>query len=207
MKILKEDRDLIISMIFGDGYLNPQGYLSIRHALKNKDYVEWKYQLLKSKFNVTLPYYVSNNGYGAYELRTKTYRFIKLYRKVIYGTGRKKISNFKLLNKLTPLGLAIWYMDDGHLSQKKRDGKVHANTLYINTYISKEENQIIINYFKEKWNICFTQNHDKGFYRLRCGTKEARKFLDIVRPYVSQIPSMSHKLLIKESIHYKILKH
>lgn len=198
MKILKEDRDLLISMIFGDGYLNPQGYLSIRHAFKNKDYVEWKYQLLKAKFNVTAPYYVSNNGYGAYELRTKTYRFIKLYRKVIYGTGRKKISNLKLLNKLTPLGLAIWYMDDGSLSQKKRNGVIYANELRLCTYLPKEENQIIIDYFKNNWDIKFNQVANKGFYYLSCGTKEARKFLAIVRPYVLEVESMHYKLNIKD---------
>ncbi len=143
-------------------------------------------------------YYVDNNGYGSYELRTKTYKFIKTYRRFLYPSGRKKIDNRKLLEKLTPLGLAIWYMDDGGLSQKKRDGKVYANELMINTHLSKEENQVIIDYFQDVWGISFSQVRNRGFYRLRCGTKQARRFIDIVKPYVSQVTSMAHKLKLKD---------
>ena len=49
-----------------------------------------------------------------------------------------------MLNRLNALGIAIWYMDDGGLSQKKRNGVVHANELMLNTGLSKENNQIII---------------------------------------------------------------
>ena len=49
-------------------------------------------------------------------------------------------------------------MDDGGLSQQKdKDGHVKANELMLNTGLQKEDNQIIINYFKEVWNIHFTQ--------------------------------------------------
>lgn len=196
MKITKEKRQLLLSMAIGDGYLNNNGYLSIRHCVKQKDYLEWKMRLLKPSINTTDVYYVKNNGYGAYEFRTYTHKFIKMYRKVLYPQGKKKISR-KILNKLTPLGLSIWYMDDGGLSQKKRKGEVYANELVLNTHISKEDNQIIIDYFKDVWDINFTQVKNRGLYRLRCGTKEARKFIEIVKPYVSKVKSMEHKLKVK----------
>ena len=31
-------------------------------------------------------------------------------------------------------------------------------------------------------------------YSLCCGTKEGLKFIEIVKPYVSQVPSMIHKI-------------
>ena len=193
MKTTKEIRDIVIFMTLGDGYLHKAGYLVIKHCEKYKDYAEWKYKILKSGLNVKQPYYI-DNGYGAYELRTYTHNFIKLYRKIIYKNNTKTIANKRLLNKLTPLGLAIWYMDDGGLSQKKRDGKLIANELMLNTHLSKEENQVIIDYFKEVWNINFSQCKNKNQYRLRCGTKEARKFIKIIKPFVSQVPSMFHKI-------------
>lgn len=183
-------------MSLGDGYLhNKNGLLSIRHCLKQKDYLEWKRSLLSPSIKCTELYRVDNNGYGAYELRTKSYKFIKLYRKILYKKG--KFLSRKVLDTLTPLGLAIWYMDDGGLSQKKRDGKIVANELMMNTHTSKENNQILIDYFKEVWDISFTQVKNRGLYRLRCGTKEARKFIGIVKPYVSQVKSMEHKLKVK----------
>ena len=89
-------------------------------------------------------------------------------------------------------------MDDGGLSQKKQDGVVVANDLMLNTGLQKEENQTIIDYFLEVWGIQFTQVKNHNCYRLRCGTKEARKFISIVYPYVSQLKCFEHKLNIKK---------
>lgn len=199
MKITHEQRMTILSMVLGDGSLNSNGYFVLRHGLKQKEYLDWKYNLLKNKFKLTDIYYHDNNGYGSYEFRTKNYRFLKLYRKIFYGTGRKNMAKRKFLNKLTAQSIAIWYMDDGSLIQKRKDGKVHANELYINTYVSKEENQVYIDYFKEVWDIQFSNALDKGKYRLRCSTKEARKFVEIVRPYVSQVNCMVYKLNVRSS--------
>lgn len=198
MKKTKEARNLIIGMSLGDGYINPNGYLSMRHCIKQKEYIEWKKSKLNSMgINTTEVYEVKNNGYGVYELRTYNNKYMKLYRKILY-TPKKNIANRKLLNRLSPLELAIWYMDDGGLSQKKKNGKVHANDLMINTHLTKEQNQIIIDYFMEKWNIKFTQVKNKGLYRIRCGTREARKFIEIVRPYVEEVKCMHHKINIKK---------
>lgn len=200
MKTSKETRNLVLAMVLGDGTLNSRGYFSMRHCLKQEDYINWKRDLIKREFRVTDCYYVSNNGYGAYEMRTSVYKCLKHYRRVIYKSGKKNIANRGLLNRLTPIGLAIWYMDDGGLSQKKKDGVIVGNELMLNTHLSKDDNQVIIEYFKEVWGIQFTQVLNRGLYRLRCGTKEARKFIEIVKPYVSQVPSMAHKMKLKTNL-------
>jgi hypothetical protein len=114
----------------------------------------------------------------------------------MYKEGRKDFYKRKLLNRLSPLHLAIWYMDDGSVSQKRHNGKIHASDLVLNTHTTKENNQVIIDYFKEVWDIRFTPAKNRGSYRIRCSTKEARKFLSIVYPYVSQVSCMRHKLNI-----------
>jgi hypothetical protein len=203
MKITKENRNIVLYMTIGDGYISKNGYLVYAHSEKQKDYAEWKRKLLiKSGFKTTELYEkntkLNGNLYKGFEVRTLTYDFIKLYRKIFY-TNKKNIANRKILNRLNPLGLAIWYMDDGGLSQKKRNNIVVANDLMLNTYLTKEENQVIIDYFKEIWDISFNQYKSKGKYRLSCGTKEAVKFLKIVYEYVKEIPSMQHKLNIKSN--------
>ena len=86
-------------------------------------------------------------------------------------------------------------MDDGALSFRKTKDKIHGIYVRISTCSSKEENQVIIDYFKEEWNINFYQfKEGKETYSLCCGTKEAVKFIEIVKPYVSQIPSMTYKI-------------
>ena len=86
-------------------------------------------------------------------------------------------------------------MDDGSLCKKVRNGKIHAWDLYLNTYLTKEENQVIIDYFKEVHAISFGQVKNNGTYRLRCGTKEARKFIKLIEKHI--IPSMKYKIEMK----------
>lgn len=197
MKIEKASRNLCIAMTIGDGYIHNSGYLAVRHCVAQKEYLEWKKsQLINIGINTTNLYYVENNGYGSYELRTYTHNFLKLYRKVIYKPN-KTISR-KLLNKLDVLGLAIWYMDDGSISNRKDiNGEILSSVMTISTCISQEQNQIIIDYLFEVWGIRFGQRKMKNHYALICGTKEARKFIALISPIVNQIPCMQYKLNVK----------
>ena len=65
---------------------------------------------------------------------------------------------------------------------KKRNGIVHAYDLVISLYCSKEE----CNRFIEKLNgfgLKFTLKCNRGLYSIRCGTKSARKFIELIKPY------------------------
>lgn len=103
-----------------------------------------------------------------------------------------KILTKSFLDYLTPQGIALWYMDDGSMSYKKRDGTVRAMEITLNTYTSIEQNQTIIDYFREKWNLIWNINKSKNSFRMRMGTREGRKLFQIIRPYV--IPSMAYKI-------------
>jgi len=198
MKTTKDSRTAFLSTILGDGWITKTGNAEIKHCAAQKDYLEWKRNYLTSQ---GVPCgdikYKLNNGFDSYTLYIKTTRYGKLYRKIIYKGGYKNIYNRKLLNRFSRIHLAIWYMDDGGLSQKKQNGIVTANDLMINTHTTKENNQVLIDYFKDVWGINFSQVKNRGHYRLRCGTKEARKFIELVQEYVSQVPSMRHKLNVK----------
>ena len=63
----------------------------------------------------------------------------------------------------------------------------------LNTGLQKNENQILIDYFQTKWGIKFNNIKIKNVYRLCCGTKMARKFLEIIKPYYSEIKCMEYK--------------
>ena len=194
----KEARNALISIILGDGYLNKDGSMGIVHCERQKDFLEWKIRYLKSlDIKCGELKLFNNGGFPAYKVYINVTRWGKLLRRIIHKDGYKNIFNRKLLNRLSPIHIAIWYMDDGGLSQKKRNGKVHSNDLMLNTHTTKENNQILIDYFLEEWGVKFTQVKNKGHYRLRCGTIEARKFISIVREFVIQIPSMAHKINIK----------
>lgn len=201
-KITKESRNLLIALLLGDGTISNNNVFKLSHCKEQRDYLEWKIEQLKEAGlrNNGLKEYVSVNGYNigkkVYYTQLNIIPFIKVLRRVFYKPY-KKLGNRKLLNRLDAKGIAIWYMDDGHINYRKTNGKVHGFYIKIATCIPKEELQIIIDYFKEVWDIKFYMFHEgkkENSYSLCCGTKEGIKFINIVKPYVEQVPSMIHKI-------------
>lgn len=199
-KFNKDSRNLLISMLLGDGTISNNNVFKLSHGYKQKEYLEWKIKLLNDHGikNNGLKEYVSTKGYNTgdvvYYTQLSVIPFIKLLRRIIYKP-KKNYSNRKLLNRLDALGLAIWYMDDGHINIRKTKDKIHGFYIKIATCLSKEENQIIIDYFKEVWNINFYQfKEGKNTYSLCCGTKEGLKFIEIIKPYITDCPSMLYKI-------------
>lgn len=199
-KITKESRNLLIALLLGDGTISNNFRFKLSHGVQQTEYLLWKIKQLNNAGlkNNGLKTYISTCGYNVGKTVIYTQLsvtpFIKLLRRVLYKP-KKIIGNRKLLNRLDARGLAIWYMDDGHINHRKTKGKIHGFYIRISTCVPKEELQIIIDYFKEEWNINFYAfSEGKGTYSLCCGTKEGIKFIEIVKPIISQIPSMTYKI-------------
>lgn len=200
----KKNKAILIALSLGDGHINVykdnryknsyNSSINFTHCIAQEEYLEWKADLLHSIFGGSRPRVVRINNNNHLGVRmNKSNKYFRILRKYLYKNGKKNFRR-EVLNWLTPLGIAIWFMDDGSLIPRKRNGKIHAWELYLNTYLTDEENQIIIQYFKEVWDIKWNLNHDKGKSRLRCSTREGRKFLSIIRPYVNKIKCMQYKV-------------
>ena len=196
---LETFKPMLLAMSIGDGHITKDGRLVVRHGEKQYEYLEWKFKLIKPLCvqGRLIPVHavVKEKSFNHHELRTFQNWYLKSLRHEIYPEGIKRISR-EILDQLTSEGVSIWYMDDGGLGKRTRaDGTKLASELFLNTLLPKENNQIIIDYFKEVWGVDFVQVHNKnGLYRLRCGAKELRKFLKIVEPTVMQVPSMRYKI-------------
>jgi hypothetical protein len=125
----------------------------------------------------------------------------------VYGSA-KQIDK-ELLNELTALGLALWYMDDGHLSlhhnaarfkpdktRIRRERSIGARNIILSTHaFSDKENRVICEWLKTQWGIDARVKKSKGrYFYVYMNTENARKFVDIVRPFVLGVPSMRYKL-------------
>lgn len=184
-------------MLLGDGSINSVNGFRMTHCGKQKDYLLWKILQLNSAGirNCGLKHYVSTKGFKVGETyfytRLSVIPFIKVLRRVFYKGKYKNIANRKLLNRLDEKGIAIWYMDDGCINHRKKVGFY----IRLSTCLSRQDNQVIIDYFKEVWHVHFYQySEGKGTFSLCCGTEQALRFLDIVRPTIEQVPCMQYKL-------------
>lgn len=200
-RINRSGRDLIIACSLGDGCINRQGQLMFNHSWKQYEYAMWKYNLLKRNGIKVgkIQRAVTSNGYlkktVQYRYGTTVTMFNKVLRRVMYDGSSKKYVK-KLLNRLTPQGLAIWFMDDGTILRRKYKGVYKGFYLRISTYCSSEQANEIISYFNEKWGIHPTKvcEHSKGdLYTINFGAKEGKKLINIIKPYMC--PSMMYKVL------------
>lgn len=201
-KKTKESRNLLIGMLLGDGTISNNNVFKMTHCEAQKDYLEWKIKQLNDCAirNNGIKSYIKTVGYASgvpvFYTQLNIIPFIKVLRRVVYKNGKKTFTR-KLLNRLDARGVAIWFMDDGHINIRKNKGRPCGFYIRISTCEPKEEVQLIIDYFKEQWGINFYMFHEgqkEDSYSLCCGTKEGLKFIDIVKPYVSQVPSMIHKI-------------
>lgn len=196
-KFTKQSRNLLIAMLIGDGTISNNYVFKMAHCVEQQEYLLWKIKQLSSLGirNNGLKKYVKTSGYttGVEVVYTQLniIPFVKLLRRICYKpTQKKNYYNIKLLNRLDALGLSIWYMDDGHIN-------INAGRIYVKlaTCTTKENNQVLIDYFKSKWGINFyTFKEGKETFSICCGTAEAKKFISIVKPYILEIPSMWYKV-------------
>lgn len=97
--------------------------------------------------------------------------------KRLYVDGKKVITR-ELLDALTPLSLSVWFMDDGSRSR-------HTGSLCTHCF-SLEENQLILEWFKEKYGIECSLQLDKrcNKYYIRFLTEGFRIFVSLISSWV-----------------------
>lgn len=200
-KLSKEQKSLLIAMLLGDGTICNNNVYKLSHAKEQYEYLSWKVKLLKSANIQTsdIKEYTSKCGYNAGKnvlyTQLRIIPTIKALRRCVYKP--KKTLTRRLLNWLDARGIAIWYMDDGHLNvntSKQRSNIQH--TVHLTTCVDFNTATIIQTYFQEVWNIKFRvwEERKNLFSLATCGELETIKFLNIVKPFVEQVPSFLYKI-------------
>ena len=180
----KRAKSILLAMSIGDGSVRKdRPELQIKHCLKQKDYCEQKAKLLRECLERNIN--THQKSYGGYDcvLFSISHPYLKFVRAWLYKNKQKTLTP-QILKRLTDEGIAIWYMDDGSLYIKKRNGVPHGFELVISTCCSTiEEAQIICEFFYERYEVKMTIKKMKGRFSIRCGTQNARKLISILEPY------------------------
>ena len=196
----KEQKSLLISLLLGDGTISNNNVFKMSHSIDQKDYLKWKLQLL-DKYNIKhgdIKEYTSSKGYN--KGKTVVYsqisinNTIKALRRSIYKPNKTITRN--LLNWLTPLGVYIWYLDDGSINiNQSKQRKTIQKTIKFATCTNINTTNIIIDYFKEVWNINFRKFPEgTNSYSIASRTNEdCLKFINLVSPYIYEVPSLLYK--------------
>ena len=200
-KLSKEQKNLLIALLIGDGTISSNYVFKLSHSKHQREFLEWKVKLATDagfKLN-GIKEYISKCGYNTgKEVLYSQFSInptIKALRRTVYVP--KKTLTRKLLNWLTPQGIAIWYMDDGciNINTSKQRNSIQY-TIRIATCVRENIANVIINYFKETWNInmhIFNEG-ENTFSIMTCAYEDTIKFVNIVKPYILQVPSLKYKI-------------
>lgn len=199
---------MICGTVLGDAsmQMRPKGknaYLTFAHKEQHEGYLDYKVYLFNQLCR-TVKRPNNYSGYPGYRAYTRCHPWITQVFRWFYKTGRKKTTD-KILYHLNPLGLALWYMDDGYLGYIKKKGKVQGREIKIYSMsFSYEEHENMVKYFKSKWDIAWRigkttirkgKYAGRTYYNLSTGTKEGRKFFKLIAPYIPDC--MRYKLDMK----------
>lgn len=198
----KEQKRLLIALLIGDGTISSNYVFKLSHSANQREYLEWKVELLNKLGikNNGIKEYISSCGYNKGKeviySQLSLNSTIKALRRSVYIP--KKTFTRNLLNWLDEQGLAIWFMDDGFINineSEQRRESIQRN-IRISTCVDKETCDMIIQYFKEIWNIEFRPFLEKSkLFSIATKTNnDSDKFIEIVRPYVEQVPSLLYKI-------------
>ena len=147
VKLTSLQKEVLMGSLFGDGHLvkrvNGSCNYSESHSIKQEFYAKWKINIL-SNILAKHSTYTDKRGVESINFRTITHEELKPLHELFYR-GKVKIVNKEILNSLTPLGIAVWIMDDG--SRSGRNIRISTDCF---TY---EEQLLFKNFFKAKYDI------------------------------------------------------
>ena len=195
MHINKECQDVVLGAILGDGYLSPRGVLQVEHAIKDHQYLLWKYKKMNEIVSGPISRVTrldKRNNKKTFSSRFYTKSVFSEYRALfypIYSNGKKIVLDNidQLFN--SSLALATLFMDDGGKGGNTSKGMVFNFSGYLESDQEKLRKWLYLNFNLD------TRFHKTGKYQqLYIPTSENQKFLDIIYPYV--IPSMRYRLAI-----------
>lgn len=199
LSFTEEQKQIIIGTLLGDGHLEAPKTsfyprLQVEHGIQQKEYVEWlqeKMNPFSKALNVRLIKAREIKGVmvksdkESIRFRTGCHPELTEYYDLFYPEGKKQFSA-KVFNRITDLGLSIWYMDDGV--------SCHDKALEICTGILPEDQQDLVKqWFFDTYGIesriRYTHN---GGYRIKFINIHAKKLAQIMYPHFC--PSMLYKI-------------
>ncbi|MPZ88805.1 MAG: recombinase RecA [Nitriliruptorales bacterium] len=191
--------EVLLGGLLGDAALSPTGSghsarLRFGHGAGQQEYAAWKAELFAN-----LKTYHSTNERGAVFYDLAPLPELAELREAVYMGGRKVISH-DYLKRLTPLSLAIWYMDDASFTNRAKGAQERTKYGSGRAEICVEaleetSRRRFAEYLSDTWGI-ENRLSIRGKARkaiLTFGKDATWKLQSIIAPFVH--PSMKYKLL------------
>nr|AIT93542.1 putative LAGLIDADG homing endonuclease [Prasiolopsis sp. SAG 84.81] len=186
---------IILGSILGDGSLKihknyKNARFKFRHSVIQREYFEWKVSALKEISSGNCIVVQKQDGFSKNQKLLYQSRALESLTTIYNVTSSHNNLDIKRswLNHLTPLSLAIWWLDDGSLVSNRRKG-----VLCTDNFTEKSVN-ILSQYLFVVWGVStrvtsISSNNREfatkaKYFRIWFSTTQLKKFLRIILPYI-----------------------
>jgi hypothetical protein len=196
--LTQRQKEIIYGSLMGDGKKCSPSSVGFVHSPKQKTYLFWKYSELESV--------VPENSLKRTEQMDKRYDKIRVswrfythantdIEKIVsefYGDEDKQITG-EVLDNLTPLSIAVWYMDDGYRGSLKG-----LYPCFCTDMFSLESCENIKTWFAEKFDIQVRiklrglRKDGQSSYRIIVCVESISDFVALIEPHI--LPAFRYKL-------------
>jgi recombination protein RecA len=189
--------EIVLGGLMGDGALSPtrSGHgarFRFGHGAKQAEYCDWKASLFSNVGTSR-----TTNHKGVVHCDVSPLPELAELRRAVYVDG-KKVFGHDYLKLLTPLSLAIWYMDDGTftlrakgLQERTREGSGRSE-ICVEAMEPTTRTRLVA-YLRDTWNFAPKLLDRAGKAVLQFPKDETAKLHALIAPFVH--PSMEYKLL------------
>jgi recombination protein RecA len=192
---------VILGSLMGDGNLSPDQHgrsgprFRMGHGARQAAYLDWKVSLLEN-----IPHSKTSNTKGAvFADFTPLPELGVLHEAVYFGDGKKHLS-WDYLKSLTPLALAVWYMDDGCFTvrskgvQERARGGMGRIEICVEA-MSPGSRERLAGYLRDTHglDVKLLSRDAREVSVLQFTTASSENFQKLIAPYVHS--SMVYKLL------------
>lgn len=184
-------KQILIGKMIGDGSLSRikhSANMNISHKEEHSDYLEWCLKALGDMGSNWRGTAVS--GYGSKMVRGRSINsfHIKQYFQNWYENNKVVIPK-QLIEDITPIGIAVWYMDDGSLSHSNSNQENGAT--FNSCSFSKKDHKILLKCLN-KFNIKGEYYTSQNYGRIRINSDDAEMLFLLIALYIPKV--MQYKL-------------
>jgi len=216
--ITQRQKEIIYGSLMGDAKKVSSNAVGFGQGRKQKFYLVWKYTEMDgiiSKNSLKFTEYIdSRTGYKGENCRCYTHANSDLEEVIeqFYGGGEKEIS-MEILKNLTPLSIAVWFMDDGktdwyHRTLKTKKRRTTECHIFCTDSFSLESCENIKKWFFDSYNIkC--RIREQGLrkdgvtmkYRIVIEHESNDDFIAMIRPHT--LPMFLYKIDYQEYLKWR----
>lgn len=179
--------------MLGDGYLEHNGYrgtrLQVKQSAEKREYVIWLYNHF-SEFVHTPPQ--QRKDTQQWYFGTRFYESLEDIRKEFYTDRKKRLPANISEWCLSPLCIAVWFMDDGRLDFRAKSH--YAYHLHTDSFTESEVKQLqkmLFENFSIVAKVYLSLCRGKRYPKLYIGKESRDEFTRLVAPYL--LPCFEYK--------------